>query len=237
MRQFSEWRAVQAQNVHAYVMDTRSKLLDRAHPWLVPYNDRTRLKMMLEDSTIRDILPANVRMPLPFARCFHDGFDYLPREPSAGDTYVEATSDATSGDLRVEDLHSRFPYLRVPVSVRDGHELSLELLSKGGKTADQTLAAGMARQRWTDVIIGVPGADFSLLAHDGQADHIRFAVGPPVEMGRLSRWTESLLDASPVFLWLSAIAAGAGALFSYRIRFLSGDRSPRIAPTEPPGRT
>src|SRR5512146_1053958 len=182
--------------------------------WNLPYPDKQRLKMMLNDRTVRDILPASARPQLSIGP-YADGFSVnampgaVPRPQSrvgAYGTFGPRNGNDNTADLTVTGLHSRFPYLRFAIAGYLGAEgLDLSVESTDGARSRHVVPATPAGENWVTVTLATPSPDFTLRARD--SSHASwFAFAPPTEVGRLSAWTESLLGFSPALLFATVLA-------------------------------
>jgi len=230
MYEFGASRAHQTAHVRDYVVRHDTGVLRRAEPWNVPYPDVSRLQRLLDDATLRDILPADVREPLSLGN-FHGGFEReRPMDASVrGSTYAvsaETAAHLIRAPQRIDALHSRMSYLKIPVMGRLGDSgIDLRLQSVTG-TESRRVIRSRDYQAPRDVYLPVPGREFALLVQhpDTQAE---FAVGAPVEVGRLSRFATWLLEISP-YMMLASVILAALAYRRIRIRdivdtLLSGD--------------
>src|SRR5262249_18724791 len=131
-----ESRKVQAENVRRYVQEQNASALATALSWNLPYPDKDRLKMMLDDKTIRGILPASIRPPMTIGP-YVGGFTVnglpaeLKRSPGKGayGSFSPDTGNENLADMSSPVLHSRFHYLRFLVAgfpAGDGMSLSLD---------------------------------------------------------------------------------------------------------------
>lgn len=227
MSHFTEARDHQQDNVRRYLRGWNRAALVKAEPWDIPYTDARRLGMMLDDPTIRDILPPDVRLPLRIG-AYSNGFSVngmpgqvLRRQgQGAYGSYAPVSGNANTAEMKVDDLHTRFPYLSMPVVGDLGAPgMKIELRSADGHVTRRFAAAGGGGMSWTDAIAAVPARTFSLLARDDSAD-AWFAFAPPRGMGRLSMLVTRLLDVSLPLLLVAVGLAGfvllSGWLWRYR---------------------
>ena len=205
MHEFAASRTHQTRNVRRYVESGNIAGLREAEPWNVPYPDIVRLQRMLDDATLRSMLPADVRAPLSLGN-FHGGFEQSrtvgadtrrsapgPADPSA---HLVRTAQ------RIDGLHSRMSYLKFPVTGRFGPlGLELRLLSSSGAQSRVSIAA-RGNEPAADVVMRVPGDEFALIVEPADP-HTEFALGAPVEVGRLSRAVMWLLGSGPYILFAS----------------------------------
>jgi hypothetical protein len=205
-------RKVQTDTVNRYLHVRDSSALATALSWNLPYPNKARLKTMLDDKTIRDILPAGERLPLSLGQ--YTGTFLLNGMPSAmprtGDklvlgSFAPLEGDAYQADMTTPALHSRFRYLLFPVAGylgKDGLTLSLDSVD-GARHA--VVPASVPGPAWGTVTVTTPGPDFVIRAHDSSSEQW-FAFAAPVEIGVLSYWMRQLLDTSPALLCASLLA-------------------------------
>jgi hypothetical protein len=176
--------------------------------------------MMLDDNTIREMLPAGVRVPI-FLGGYRGGFSAngipasvpKPQGPGPYGSYAPGTGNANTADMTADGLHSRFPYLLFSVSGALGlQDVGLDVVAADGSSLRTAEPLITANESWKEALVGTPPNDFSLHAHDESRERW-FAFLPPVELGRLSYWTHLVLDASPLLILLSLLATGFTLLF------------------------
>lgn len=209
-----ESRRVQAENVRRYVQEQNASALATALPWNLPYPDKDRLKMMLDDKTIRDILPPSIRPPMTIGP-YLGGFSVngLPAEVkrSAGKgaygSFSPVTGNENLADMSSPVLHSRFHYLKFLVAGfpgGDGMSLSLDAIEDGPRRA---VDPGSSQPLlWSVATAATPARDFTIHARDASKEQW-LAFYSPIEVGILSRWTHLLLEASPFLLFASLLAS------------------------------
>jgi hypothetical protein len=165
--------------------------------------------MMLADPTIRDILPAGARPPLvasSFAGLTANGFapgTAPPPVKSAYGTFDPRTGKAATVKSIGPPVRTRFPWLRFSVAGDFGADAGLAFA-----TGDRTIAVAApapAAGAWRTLNVAPPAGDFRVVAFDDSRERW-FAFTPLVEVGRLSAWTQRLLDGSP-YLLLACLSA------------------------------
>lgn len=214
MQQFGLSRQVQNDGVRRYVQGGYASVIDTAMPWNLPYPDKQRLKMMLSDKTIRDILPASARPQLAVG-AFSGGFSIngmpaaVPRPQGrlgAYGSYAPGTGNENTADMTSIGMHSRFPYLRFAVAGFAGtKDLAMSVDSDDGTTSHPVAPKVSAGETWATVTVATPSTNFVVHARDNDRA-AWFAFAAPVEIGRLSLWTEWLLQASQMLLFAVILA-------------------------------
>lgn len=233
MQDFAASRRLQSNNLRMYLLFSNSRVIDAAEPWNLPYPNRERLKMMLDDPAMRDMLPAGIRPPLSLG-AYGGGFSVngLPGStaPPVGrgayGSYAPKAGNDNTADMSSGGLHSRFPYLLFSVAGGLGSAgLSLELQPADGTPPRKIEPWTPANESWKEAGVATPAGDFSLHARDDSHSQW-FAFTSPVEVGRLSYWSHRLLNASPAFLLLSLLATAFTALFFLLLWLLAADDNP-----------
>lgn len=213
MQQFGESRQSQADTVRRYVQGINLSAIDTAMTWNLPYPDKQRLKMMLNDRTLRDILPASTRPQLALG-AYAGGFSVngmpanvpKPQGRGAYGTFAPKYGSDNTASMTATGLHSRFPYLQFAVAGYLGAEgLELGIESVDGTRSRSVVPSVPAGEGWSTATVGIPSPDFILRARD-ENPALWFAFTAPTEVGRLSMWTGRLLDASPALLFASLLA-------------------------------
>ena len=195
MQDFAGSRQLQQENVRNYLVALNPNVINAAMPWNLPYPDKPRLLMMLNDPTIREMLPAGVRQPIS-PGAYDNGFmvngmpGTVPRLNGRGayGTFSSKGNDNTA-DMSAMGLHSRYPYLLFSVAGDLGSaDLGLELEAADGSATREVVPWMSPLSAWKEAGASIPAADFNLRARDASHDHW-FAFTAPVELGRLSYWT------------------------------------------------
>jgi len=216
-----EERTLEESNVRSFLV-TGSPEWIIGKPWGdVPYHDNRRLMAWLHHPFIRRILPASVRAPLVVA----------PPPESAGFRPANGkvalvpawTSDGAKGPARWRGHltpETPFPYLQVDVRGAFGWPgLGLELA--GGGEVVPMAELKRPRGQWFHVYAAKPEGPFDLVARDETPD-FDFAFSAPVEVGRLSYWTERVLALAEWIIALGAALGLAWAAAAWRSRRPTG---------------
>ena len=231
-------RQLQHESLRNYLLASDPTVINAAMPWNLPYPNKPRLLMMLNDPTIREMLPAGVR-PAISPGAYANGFSVngippsvaKPKGRGAYGTFAPVKGNDNTGDLRAIGLHSRFPYLLFSVAGDLGSaDLGLELEAADGSATREVAPWMSPMSAWKEAAVSIPSANFNLRAWDESHDHW-FAFTPPVELGRLSYWTHRLLNISPGLLLASWLAAAFAILLFWFLRASNVYPEPGVIPT------
>jgi hypothetical protein len=230
MQDFTGSRQMQSENVRTYVLGSNKSILNTALPWNLPYPDKQRLKMMLDNKTIREMLPAGARAPIPLG-AFDGGFNAnaipgtvaKPQGPAAYGSFALWQGNDNTAQMSAKGLRSRYPYLLFSVAGDLGREgTALELTTADG-TSLRTLAPRWpANESWKEIIVATPTGDFGVQARDESHEHW-FAFTPPLEVGRLSAWTHRLLAVSLPLVLICLLVTAFALLFACLMRLYLAD--------------
>lgn len=185
-------------------------------PYLnIPYPNAERLASILESTTVREILPANIRPPLmptsseitPPGSFVPDG--YYPSIPKRTGMTLGSYSrkgDAATGRATIRfDPNKQGTLLAIPVSgypLKDGIKLEIE---QNGQRKPVFLPNN-PKESWKMVYIKVDKGSFSILLSDfNRGTSGWMAVGAPFVAGRLDAFINLLLAKSYVFMLLGLI--------------------------------
>lgn len=178
--------------------------LDLSHP------DPVRLRTILDDATIRLILPAGVRPRLRLRETDPGGTFAQPGVPgetkmqpyeSVHGSYVGKAGAAALGKWKGEaEGRLGFPYLRVDVIGGLGNAgLEMQLCDPGTGACAPVHPAHPAGARWQANFVRTPSAGQTLtLSADDRSKDSWFGFMEPVEVGRLSYWNLRVLGRSEV---------------------------------------
>jgi len=210
-------RKLQEANVRGFLV-TGSPEWIAGKPWgALPYHDNDRLMAWLHDPFILRILPASMRAPLVVAPPpERTGFQPTEGDPAPVPAWSSAGAEGPARWRGRVAPQSSYPYLRVDVrGAFDRPGMSLELAA-GGKTVPMT-ELKRPRRDWFPVYAPKPQGPFDLVARDEAAD-FDFAFSAPVEVSRLTYWTECLLSAAEYVIALGAAFGLAWAVAAWRAR-------------------
>jgi hypothetical protein len=186
------------ENLRAYVATRDRKYLEGDRP----YPDANRLANILDDPTIRKILPAVVRPALPVEIRQEAGDPFIPNGypaevPNA--PYEKAWgsfSDAgpkARGSWESARINPTLPYLQFVAAGNPRGATALSLRNvETGKEARLSVQTRIDKNWWGG-IVRVPGHPLHIIARDdSMEDWIAFRE--PRELGRLSYFTEQIIS-------------------------------------------
>jgi hypothetical protein len=186
----------QVRNTRGYVIHGDLAYLQGRGPKQIPYPSADRLAAMLDDPTLRSILPPSVRMPLALATDEVEG-SVVARSGLAG-TQVQTCTGAEDclaarGRWRSQPQASAFPYLVVPLKrLGAGDGLEVDLLTHGSILQRLPLQQASASPQRA-VFAPVPGQPWAIGLEDTSTT-AALQLRAPAEAGRLSRWALGLQD-------------------------------------------
>lgn len=232
------WGQAEEANVRAYVATGNMANL-RNKPYLdIPYPDPDRLAKLLDDPTLRALLPANIRAPLRLGSGaapgpFHpDGLppgspaatDRAPGRPALGSFASDGTGATATGELRAALVPApTLPYLRWETAAIEGKELVLGARDAhtGVTTRLDSHRPAVAGDRWRVDHLALPappGDAVEVIAAD-RTPAGWLAFREPTEEGALSYRAGWLARRSARVLALGGLVAALaviGGLLSYR---------------------
>ena len=176
----------------------------------VPYPDPVHLAKLLDDPTLRGVLPADVRLPLPLTPVVGDATEergfvrdgYYPSTDQAAflpcwGSYT-ALGEVAQGSWRGRAVRAQgLPYLRFAFAGDLGEPGLSFTLRDGSDAATSENApsrlvdfrpARPSRAHWRNDYLKAPGAVVEIVASDRSATRW-FAFSAPVEVGRWSYWS------------------------------------------------
>jgi hypothetical protein len=204
------------QDTRGYVATGNPAYLKRP----IPYPDPLRLAELLDDVSIRSILPACVRTPLRVKSETDEGSTFVPGgypssivNPSYEQVWgsFSALGAAATGTMESASIHSRLPYLEMELAGYFRPGLNLTLRGDGNNKTVRFIPTSSIDPSWRRGSIAVPAAGFRIIATD-QNPRDWFAFREPRELGRFSRYAERLISAGKrlclggIALWLSLLA-------------------------------
>lgn len=172
----------------------------------IPYPDADRLRSLLDNPTIHDMLPASVRASLALEPAAElQGLTESGRPPD----WAPVNGRPVMGPFIVSDqisvadrryvgptLHARFPYLQFWITRRPVNGNLDVWLARDAKPSLEEHTWQLARATspaWRRIYTRVPEQRFQLTVRGG-SDIDRFAFTAPVELGRLSLYAHWLQD-------------------------------------------
>ena len=177
--------------VRAYVAGNATAFEGKT-PFEISYPVRHRVEQLLDDPTIRAMLPASVRTPLdphwngctllhPFG-----AFPTTPARVDALGTYSPQSGNANRGTCTSTPITTRFSHLTVRIAGYLGlPQTAFDLVSADGRTDSSVIVARVSRESWLAHSAAVPSSPFVMRAIDDTPDYW-FAFAQPSEQGRLS---------------------------------------------------
>ncbi|MDP9097541.1 MAG: hypothetical protein M3N48_00910 [Verrucomicrobiota bacterium] len=186
------------ENVRAYVATHDPKYLagDR------PYPDLNRLANLLDDPTIRKILPTIVRPALPLEFHQNTGNAFVangypaqlttPPYERAWGSYSQSGRE-TRGAMESKSFHSELPYLQFEVAGSLARGLSLSLRDDERGKEVRVNSKVRLNENWRPAIVPRPSAKMHIIAND-DSEKKWFAFREPRELGRFgyySTWAVS----------------------------------------------
>lgn len=184
-------------NVRGYVATHDRKYLNGDHP----YPNANRLAQLLDDPTIRNILPAIVRpaLPLTIQSQTADGFIPGGCPPAVGNPPSEKTWGSYSqaglearGSIESKPFRAELPYLQFETA---GNPRGATVLSlRDARTGKETRVRADTRidDDWRAAMVRVPGSEPAIIARDNSAEDW-IAFREPREMGRFSYYTQRIV--------------------------------------------
>jgi hypothetical protein len=188
------------QTVRAYVATGDLKYLEGTPPMTIPYPRRARLAMLLDDPTIRSILPAVVRAPLRVDKPSDSGNAFVldGYAPPAHNSQYErgwgsfsAQGLAARGSMQSQLLTTRFGYLEFELTgyMRKGLSLVLQGEETGKKA--RVIPTNRVDDSWRLAYVPVPDKNIRILAEDDNAEEW-FGFREPRELARFSYHADML---------------------------------------------
>lgn len=189
---------IDEENVRAYVASGERGYLKRSSSPLLPFPDPAYFAMLLDDSTIRQILPAVVRPPLQIEKerdlgnCFVLGG--YPREIRDGPnerrwgSFSEAGASGR-GEMESATIKPRLPYLEFEIAgyIRAGMSLAVRDNQNGKER--RVVPTTRTNHDWRRARVSVSGGPLRIVARDENMEEW-FAFGEPRELGRFSYYSE-----------------------------------------------
>jgi hypothetical protein len=186
--------------VRAYVATGDHKYLESDPPPIIPYPRAGRLAMLLDDPTIRSILPAVVRAPLRVEKVTDTGNAFVPdgyappiRNPSyeRGWGSYSTQGVAARGSMQSQRITTRFHFLQFEITgyIRKGLSLVVQGEETGKKA--RVIPTNREDENWRLAYVAVPDKNIRLLASDDNAEEW-FGFREPRELARFSYYADIL---------------------------------------------
>lgn len=195
------WLRSEEENVRAYVATGDKKFVEGNPPPRIPFPYASRLARLLNDPSIRKILPAAVRLPLSVeAKVSGPGAfvpnGYPPEVPNpeherSWGSYSSRGSEQR-GSMESNLLTPRLSYLQIELAgyLREG--MTLDVRSAGGDKQVRFIPTTRLDSGWRSGFIAVPATEIKIVARDENV-HEWFAFREPREVGRYSYYAEKFL--------------------------------------------
>ena len=170
---------------------------------------------LLQDPLIRQILPAQVRPPIPLEAATHSALVRRFKPEADNDNksgwVLNPSPDRQPVHFRSRTISPlRLPYLRFP-EISDLGSGNFVALVDERSGATTWLQPGTLRDGWQSIVVRTPKGPFHVEAVVAADSNRRLAFSYPREVGRLSAWVEPLLDSAELFfaagcaIWLGAV--------------------------------
>jgi hypothetical protein len=188
------------ETVRAYVATGDRKYLEDNPPPRIPYPKVARLAMLLDDPTIRSILPAVVRAPLRIEKGADTGGAFVPNgyAPPGNDPSYErgwgsysGQGVAATGSMQSQSIIPSLRYLQFEITgyMRTGLSLVLQSEKTGAKT--RVIPTNRQDDHWRLAYVAVPDGSVRILAEDNNAEEW-FGFREPRELARFSHYADML---------------------------------------------
>lgn len=189
---------IDEEQVRAYVATGDRGYLKESSSPLLPFPDPTYFAMLLDDSTIRQILPAVVRRPLQIEKekdvgnCFVLGgypreIADAPHERRWG-SFSEAGA-SSRGEMESASIKPHLPYLQFEIAGYMRAGLSLSVRDSQSGEERRVVPTTRINQDWRRGRVSVSGGPVRIVARDENTEEW-FAFGEPRELGRFSYCSE-----------------------------------------------
>ena len=188
------------ETVRAYVATGDRKHLEGNPPPTIPYPRAWRLAMLLDDPTIRSILPAIVRAPLRVEKARDTGNAFIPNgypPPVHNGSYEQgwgsysAQGATARGSMQSQSIATRLHYLQFEITgyMRKGLSLVLQSEKTGKKT--RVIPTSREDEYWRLAYVAVPDENIRILAEDDNTEEW-FGFREPRELARFSYYADVL---------------------------------------------
>jgi hypothetical protein len=186
------------ETVRAYVATGDRKYLEDNPPPRIPYPKVSRLALLLDDPTIRSILPAVVRAPLRVEKAADNGGAFVPQgyaEPDNNPTHARGWGSysgqgaAATGSMQSQSIIAGLRYLQFEITgyMRTGLSLVLQSEKTGANT--RVIPTNRQDDHWRLAYVPVPGGSVRIVAEDNNAEEW-FGFREPRELARFSLYAD-----------------------------------------------
>jgi hypothetical protein len=188
------------ETIRAYVATGDRTSLESKPPTAIPYPRPQRLAMLLDDPTIRGILPAVVRSPLRVDKASDienafvmDGYAPSVRNPPYERGWGSYSTQGLTarGSMQSQGITTPFRYLQFEISgyMRKGLALVLQGEETGKKA--RVIPTDREDEFWRLAYVAVPDKNIRILAEDDNAEEW-FGFREPRELARFSYYADIL---------------------------------------------
>jgi hypothetical protein len=188
------------ETVRAYVTTGDRTHLEGKPPTAIPYPRPQRLAMLLDDPTIRGILPAVVRAPLRVDTASDIGNAFVmdgyappvhnpPYERGWGSYSTQGL--AARGSMQSQRITSRFRYLQFEITGYMRTGLALVLQGEEIRKKARVIPTNREDEFWRLAYVAVPDKNIRILAEDDNAEEW-FGFREPRELARFSHYADML---------------------------------------------
>jgi len=188
------------ETVRAYVTTGDRTHLEANPPAAIPYPRPQHLAMLLDDPTIRGILPAVVRAPLGVDKVSDAGNAFVPNgyAPPTRNPFYErgwgsfsAEGLAARGSMESQVIATRCRYLQFEITgyMREG--LSLVLRGEETEKKARVIPTNREDEYWRVAYVAMPDKNIRILARDDNAEEW-FGFREPRELARFSHYGDVL---------------------------------------------
>lgn len=193
--------------MRAYLGSHDSAVLSASSEGSVPYPDPKRIAFLLNDDTIRKILPPGIRSPLVLEPKGPAGFALNALPPEFANTsgervwgsYRESGAHST-GSIETKPITPGLGYLQFEIAGYLRRGLSLEIREGDTGRRYRIIPTEPVDDRWRAAYRSVGHRPYSVVADDESTDEW-FAFREPREMGRFSYYARALTrKAGPILV-------------------------------------
>ena len=222
-RDLLQWRdtaGLQEQNLRAFMATDDEQFLKDPRPGSIPVppGAEPQLLVLLRTPELRQILPAEIRTPLPVHALGMGSPAFtqpgvpaavasLPFLPSWG-SFTPAGAHGSQGAFVSNPLQTTYPYLRFEVAGYLGTEYALRLSANSDLAgsaihrSSELRPVRPAAERWLVQYLSVPSRNFQLNAEDADS-RAWLAFREPTEVGLYSYWAGWLTRRGHVVFFFS----------------------------------
>ena len=185
------------ETVRAYVLTgNAADFLDSLH--MLTHPNRARIRDILDDEKLRDVLPAEVRLPLRIEPAQNDGFRLDGYSPETVNPAYERVWGSYSingavghATMRTTTITPRLSYLRIEVAGHLEKRTTLAAQDELSGSSHELKARYGSNTVWRHGDLPIPSHRIQIVAGDA-TDTGWLAFREPREMGKWSAYAESL---------------------------------------------